>query len=172
MKEKGIAIVVCVVMIAVVVYAGVFLTSRAQQIHREQQTLTMQLAAEVAKQEEERWQVQTAEADKYYDLKCALQKQKQKRLRQQQLRPQQKYVSTKEQWMNYALQTGVFSNINRMNHEVAMDPSMWQVQSIDSKWQMMEHVHLYFDGYATIVSSASGHPLASYNAWGGIKIHD
>lgn len=171
MKEKGIAIVVCAIMVMVVVYGVVFLISRRQQIRNERQVIATKLTAEAKKQEEERWQIQEAEADEYYHRKFALQQERNRLLRQQQKHiPKQKY--TQEQWMQKCLQLGVLSNLDRTNHEVATDASTWRLMSTDSKWQMMELVHRYFDGYATIVSSISGRPLASCNAWGGIKIHD
>lgn len=167
MKEKGIAIIVCVITTAVVMYAVVFISSRAQRIRSEPQVVAMQLDTEVKKQEEERWQAQVAEQDTYYHDKFASQQQ-----RQQWLRKYGEPLSAKEAWMQLCLREGVFVSLDRTNHEVAIDPSTWTLVSVDSKWQMMELVHRYFDGYATIVSSTSGRPLASYNAWRGIQIHD
>lgn len=86
---------------------------------------------------------------------------------------QQHYKSNPmEQWMQECLRMGVLKNLDRTDHEVAIDPVTWRLASVDEKWTFMKCVHVYFDGYATIVSSASGRPLASYNAWSGVKIHD
>lgn len=66
----------------------------------------------------------------------------------------------------------LFVSIDFENHEVGMDSSIWIYLTKDQKWQLTELANNIFDGYVIVVSSASGRPLASYNAWFGVKILD
>ncbi|KKM95441.1 hypothetical protein LCGC14_1188120 [marine sediment metagenome] len=159
MAEKISAIVVCAVIVAVIAYAVVFLTSGSTDFQVIPDTIQEEVRIQETKYKYGDWEAERNDRIAEYRREHNLPKKK-------------KVAAPLESWMNECLRKGVFSNLDRMNHEVAMDSSIWILMSTDLKWQMMEFVQAYFDGYATIVSSASGRPLASYNAWRGIKIHD
>ena len=165
MAEKISAMVICAVVIAVVVYAVVFLTPESTNLQVVPNTTQKEYYIQVAEQEKLRMQEEGRDFEAENRARIAEYR------REHNLR--KKIISNPmEQWMQECLRTGVLESLDRANHEVAIDPVTWRLASIDAKWTFMKCVHVYFDGYATIVSSTSGRPLASYNAWSGIKIHD
>ncbi len=154
MNEKGIAVVICIIAAVIVVYAGVFML----QIKPDPGSIVVP-------------------GSRKSEVVAHTPTLPEEELPKKQYRPRSAPTARHkpnpmEQWMQECLRTGVLESLDRANHEVAIDPVTWRLALIDEKWTFMKCVHVYFDGYATIVSSTSGRPLASYNAWSGIKIHD
>ncbi len=160
MKEKGIAIVVCVIAAAVVVYAIVFLTPESTNLQVVPDTIQEEARIQEAKLS---MQGRDFEAEKQARIT---------KYRQEHNLTKKREPGPMEQWMQDCLREGVLKNLDHTNHEVAIDPVVWRLASIDHKWLLMKCVQVYFDGYATIVSSTSGRPLAKYTAWSGIQILD
>lgn len=158
MFEKTLAVVVSIVTVAVVVYACTTLPRKDKVT-----------AIGLTKQEEVH--IQKTEY-KYGDWEAERNARIAEYRQEHNLSKKRKVTAPLEQWMQGALQEGSLALLDRENHIVCMDPTIWAYLSIDSKWQLMQTLHVYFDGYAYLQSTKSSRTLASYSAWRGIKIHD
>ncbi len=147
------------------------MSSRAQRIRSERQTITMQLDAEVKKQEEERWRVREAERDKYYDQKFILQKQ----LRKQQQLQQKQRVYRADAVIADGLRTGMIYSIDIDFNEVRINPVLWMSSDLETKQSLVMSFSRYFEmkgstRRVTVRSSLNDTKMATYGSWGGLKI--
>jgi hypothetical protein len=80
------------------------------------------------------------------------------------------------QWVQDSLASGAVHSVNVVSNEVRMDPISWSLSLVESKRTIILCFSRYFDlqgstGRVTIRSKYSDEKLATYGAWGGVRIY-